>query len=69
VLGGSLSLAGKFILPAVEAEVDTARLRWNRQSASLKIAQHGTESCVMGGVAMVYQHILARPGNLERWNR
>lgn len=69
VLGGSLSLAGKFILPAAKAEVDRRALRWNRQAASLKIAQHGTESCVMGGVAMVYQYILARPGNLERWNR
>lgn len=69
VLGGSLSLAGALILPVAEAEVDRRALRWNRQAASLKIAQHGTESCVMGGVAMVYQHILSYPGNLERWNR
>jgi len=69
VLGGSLSLAGDYLQPVVEAELDQRALRWNRQAAHLAVAQYGTESCVMGGVALVYQHILLRPGNLERWNR
>ena len=64
LLGGILSLAGKFLLPIVELELEQRALRWNAEATQVALAQHGFDACVMGGVAMVYQAILAQPGTL-----
>lgn len=55
VLGGSLSLAGEFLLPVIEAELGRRALRWNRRAARVAIAQHRFDACVMGGIATVIQ--------------
>jgi glucokinase-like ROK family protein len=69
VLGGSLSLAGEFLLPAVHQELERRALRWNRSAAQVVLARHGFDACVMGGVATVYQAVLARPSNVVRAER
>jgi predicted NBD/HSP70 family sugar kinase len=61
VFGGILSLAHAFLLPEIRACVEARALRWAREATSIVIATHGQDACVMGGVAMVYHNVLARP--------
>jgi glucokinase-like ROK family protein len=61
VFGGLLSLAGEFLMPVIEQELDQRALKWNREAMKLVLAEHGSDACVMGGVAVVYQAILAQP--------
>jgi glucokinase-like ROK family protein len=62
VLGGRLSSAGEFLLPAVEFELRNRALRWNAEATQVVMATHGPEACVMGGVAAVTQAVLAPQG-------
>jgi len=64
VLGGILSLAGEFLLPAVNDELQRRALPWNQDATQVVLAQHGVDACVMSEVALVYQAILAQPGNI-----
>jgi predicted NBD/HSP70 family sugar kinase len=66
VLGGRLSSAGEFLLPAVGAELSRRALRWNAQATQVVLAKHGSDACVMGGVAAVTQAVLAQPGLATR---
>jgi glucokinase-like ROK family protein len=66
VFGGILSFAGDYLLPIVREELNKRALRWNRQATNVVIARHGFDACVMGGVAKIYQDILAEPDNVER---
>jgi glucokinase-like ROK family protein len=66
VFGGILSLAGEFILPVVAEEVQARALRWNREATRIVLARHGLDACVMGGVARVFQAILAEPETVQR---
>jgi glucokinase-like ROK family protein len=66
IFGGILSLAGQFLLPAVGRELNKRALRWNRSATQVVLARHGFDACVMGGVARVYQAILAEPDNIRR---
>jgi glucokinase-like ROK family protein len=61
VFGGILSLAGEFLLPVIEKEVEQRALKWNREAMQIVLARHASDACVMGGVAVVYQAILAQP--------
>jgi len=61
VFGGILSLAGEFLMPVIEKEVEQRALKWNREAMQLVLAKHASDACVMGGVAAVYQAILAQP--------
>lgn len=61
VFGGILSLAGEFLLPIIEQEVNLRALKWNREAMQIVLARHASDACVMGGVAAVYQAILAQP--------
>ncbi len=62
VLGGSLSVAGDFVLPTVKEQVRRRALRWSADATKIVLAQQGSDACVMGGVATVYQDVLAQPG-------
>jgi glucokinase-like ROK family protein len=55
VLGGSLSLAGEFLLPVIERELGQRALKWPRRAAQVAISQHRFDACVMGGIATVIQ--------------
>jgi len=68
VFGGSLSLASEFLMPVVEYELEHRALRWIRRATKVVITQHGLDACVMGGVARVFQVILAEPVKLPHQN-
>lgn len=61
VCGGILSLAGEFLMPAAIKEFEQRALRWNREATKVVLAKHGFDAAAMGGVAAVYQTILAQP--------
>jgi glucokinase-like ROK family protein len=61
VFGGILSLAGEFLMPVIEKEMERRALKWNREATKLVLARHSSDACVIGGVAVVYQAILAQP--------
>lgn len=61
VFGGVLSLAAEYILPAVEEELKRRALRWNREAMRVVVTELGLDACVLGGVARVFQVILAEP--------
>jgi len=61
VLGGPLSLAERFLQPIIQAEVANRALRWNASCVQIVPARHGSDACVMGGVAAVLQSVLAHP--------
>lgn len=68
VCGGILSLAGEFLMPTMTKEFEKRALRWNREAAKVVLAKHGFDAAAMGGVAAVYETILAQPnlmGSLE----
>jgi hypothetical protein len=66
VFGGVLSLAWEFLLPAVNDEMRHRALRWNQEITHVVPARHGFDACVMGGVAAVYQAVLAQAGSSSR---
>lgn len=61
VFGGILSLAGNHLLNVVNQELQNRALRWNREATRVILARHGSNACVMGGVATIYQNVLAKP--------
>jgi glucokinase-like ROK family protein len=68
VCGGILSLGGEFLMPAALKEFEQRALRWNREATEVVLAKHGFDAAAMGGVAAVYETILAQPnlmGSLE----
>ena len=66
VFGGIMSLASDYLLPVVEDEFRERALRWNREAIKVVVAKHGQEACVMGGVARVFQAVLAEPMPMGR---
>jgi glucokinase-like ROK family protein len=69
VFGGILSLAGDFVLPSALVELRRRALRWNARATQVMLAQHGSDACVMGGVAIIYQAILSQPGKFNSLKR
>lgn len=61
VLGGMLTPAHEFMLPMIRQVVEERALRWPREAAEIVVSAHGGDSCVMGGVAAVYNPVLIRP--------
>jgi len=64
IFGGILSLAGEYILPAIQVEIENRALLWSRRNTSIETARHGTGACMIGGVATVYHRILSQPTSL-----
>lgn len=63
MIGGIITLAGAFILPIIQAEVERRALPWSAKSTEIVFSQHQANACVMGGVALVYQAILTHPSH------
>jgi glucokinase-like ROK family protein len=63
VFGGIMSLAGEFLLPIIRRELAARALKWSLEVTEVILAQQGSDACVMGGIAMLYQTILSQPGN------
>lgn len=66
LFGGIISLASEFLMPVIEAEISQRALGLSAKVADVAPAKHGSDACVMGGVAVVYQAILAQPASLGR---
>jgi glucokinase-like ROK family protein len=64
VFGGILSLAKDFLLPVMQAEIACRALLWSKRNTRIEIAEHGTDACMIGGVATVYHRILSQPTSL-----
>ncbi len=60
VFGGILSIASEFLFPIVEDEIQKRALLWNRESVKVVRAAHGSDACVKGGIAAVYQSVLSQ---------
>jgi glucokinase-like ROK family protein len=60
VLGGLLSVASEFLFPVVNVEIQKRALLWNRESVKVVRAAHGSDACVKGGIATVYQSVLSQ---------
>jgi glucokinase-like ROK family protein len=63
VLGGILSSAWEILEPEINQELTNRALYWNRESTKVVLGKNGSKSCVMGGIATVYQMILSEPHN------
>jgi len=66
VFGGILSLASDFLLPVVELELERRALRWTKAATRVVRAYHGSDACVIGGMAVVHQTLLNQPTQLLR---
>lgn len=66
VFGGILSLAADFLLPAVEEELRARAISYEKSRTEVVVSGHGSDACVMGGIAAVLQTILARPQAVAR---
>ena len=61
VLGGALSSASPFIMPVIEKAVQKHALPQPYESLEIAASAHGADACVMGGVALVLDDVLAEP--------
>ncbi len=61
VLGGVLSLAGPYILPRAQREVDLRALAAARANVNIKLSAFKFDACVMGGVSLIVREILSNP--------
>jgi glucokinase-like ROK family protein len=61
VFGGILSLAGEFILPVIERELAKRSIPAGRATTPVVPAQFGSDAAAMGGIAKIFQSILAEP--------
>jgi glucokinase-like ROK family protein len=61
VLGGALSAASPFIMPVIEKVVQQHALPQPYESLELAASAHGVDACVMGGIALVLDDVLAEP--------
>jgi predicted NBD/HSP70 family sugar kinase len=61
VFGGTLSLAQEFLLPVIQQTISERALKWPARSTQIVVAAHGSDACVMGAVALVYDQILRQP--------
>jgi glucokinase-like ROK family protein len=65
VLGGALSLANEFLLPAIENTVCESALKPSCEGVRFAASAHGENACVMGSVALVLDDILREPMFLQ----
>lgn len=65
VLGGELSAAGEYLLGPIRDEIQHRSLSLGRREIQVALAKHGKDACLIGGIATVFQSILAEPYSLE----
>jgi predicted NBD/HSP70 family sugar kinase len=64
VLGGVLSLAGAYVLPRAQQELDARALGATRRSVQVVLSAYKFDACVVGGVALILRALLNNP---VRW--
>lgn len=66
VFGGSLSLGWEFMDPAIQEELHNRALRWSESAAEIVLAHYGFDACVLGGIATMFNAIVAQPAAMTR---
>jgi predicted NBD/HSP70 family sugar kinase len=61
VLGGSLTLAGDYVMPVISEIITTETIRAPAQMVALALSSQGTGACVKGAVALVIDGIVRKP--------
>jgi predicted NBD/HSP70 family sugar kinase len=61
VLGGALNLASPYLLPVMEQTVAENSLQPAFENLRIAASAHGTDTCVMGAIALVLDDILREP--------
>jgi glucokinase-like ROK family protein len=61
VIGGSLSIVGKYMLPAIEEIIQERALEVMLKPIRIQVSAFGSDASVMGAVALVVQKILSKP--------
>jgi glucokinase-like ROK family protein len=61
IIGGSLSIVGKYLLPTVEEVIEERTLEVMRRPIRILVSAFGSDASVMGAVALVVQEILSKP--------
>jgi glucokinase-like ROK family protein len=69
VFGGILSLAGSFLMPIVQEELQRRALRWNETASEVRLARHGFDASVIGGVAKIHHAVLTEPAAFASGSR
>lgn len=66
VFGGILSLAKEFLMPVIQQTISERALRWSFRTTQVVVAAYGSDACVMGAVATVYDQMLHQPFPAKR---
>jgi glucokinase-like ROK family protein len=61
VFGGILSTAGEFLIPVIKRVIAERALRWSSEAVQVLVAAHGSDACVIGGIATVFHQVLSQP--------
>ena len=61
IIGGSLSIVGKYMLPAVEEVIEERTLEVMCRPIKILVSAFGSDASVMGAVALVVREILSKP--------
>jgi len=61
VLGGALSLAGQYVLPRAQKELDARALAAARGGVTIKLSDFKGDACVMGCVSLILRGIFENP--------
>jgi glucokinase-like ROK family protein len=61
VLGGALSVCGRWLIPAIKAHLQANILPPLRERTRVEVSAQGEEACVLGAVAFVLDNILREP--------
>ena len=66
ILGGPLSVAGEYLLPAIKETVARHSLPEIDQQAEVLLSTFGPDASLIGAIAIVVDDVLSRPMNIER---
>lgn len=66
VVGGSMSVAGQYLLPAINRAVEERALVETQKQTRVALSAFGADASVMGAVALVVKAILSEPSSVER---
>ena len=69
VLGGYVTQAHEFLLPAIQKTIQERALRWPREAADIVVATYLNDASLMGAVATVYGQILSNPNQAFKAKR
>lgn len=66
ILGGPLSIAGEYLLPAIKETVNRHSLPEIDQQAEILLSPFGADASLIGAIAIVVDDVLSHPMNVER---